>query len=69
VAGRRVWRWADIDAARRVLIERGAIVSAARASMTCESGADGAGFDPADVAQDLAAELDHEHADAGAVRS
>ena len=69
VAGRRVWRRTDVDAARRVLVARGAIPSIVAGDTLEVAGTRGAGLDPVDVAQDLAAELDHEHADAGAVRS
>jgi hypothetical protein len=69
VAGRRVWRRADVDAARRVLVERGAIPSMVAADTPSVTGLQGAGLDPADVAQDLADELDDRLADAGVVCS
>jgi hypothetical protein len=69
VAGRRVWRRADVDAARRVLVARGAIPSIVAGDALEVAGTGGAGLDTVDVAQDLAAELDHEHADGRVVRS
>ncbi|MCE9638368.1 MAG: hypothetical protein K8T90_21920 [Planctomycetes bacterium] len=60
VAGRRVWRRANIEAARRVLVARGAIPSVPAGEPRWEPGEIDTGLDPADLAQDLAAEQEHD---------
>lgn len=65
VAGRRVWRPADVEAARHALVARGAIPSSVADGRTWEPGPECSDSDPIDIAQDLAAEQDHEDARVG----